>query len=83
MEHQYQAADEASDAPTDAPPLPGVINATSPCPNLTHTETTRVTPGIIGYISDKLHLHSVRCPDDCPMEEGGITLHLYAPPIER
>ena len=25
----------------------------------------------------------VRCPDDCPSAEGGITLHLYAPPIRR
>jgi hypothetical protein len=83
IENQYQAAPVPSARPTDTPPLPGVIDATAPCPNLLHTRTTRVGPGAVTYINDRGGLHSVRCPDDCPTEEGGITLHIYAPPIRR
>jgi cysteine dioxygenase len=83
MEHQYEALPSASDRPADAPQLPGVIAATSPCPKLRHLRTTRVPAGTVTYINDKNGLHSVRCPPDCPTEPGGITLHLYAPPIRR
>jgi hypothetical protein len=38
-------------------------------------------PGQVAYISDKLGLHSVGCAPGC--ERGAITLHLYAPPIQR
>ncbi|KIY99698.1 hypothetical protein MNEG_8258 [Monoraphidium neglectum] len=73
----------ATPTPADAPHLPGVLRATSPCPLLCHTGTARVAPGEVAYINDHDGLHAVRCPLDCPSEEGGITLHLYAPPIRR
>ncbi|GBF96262.1 cysteine dioxygenase [Raphidocelis subcapitata] len=84
VEHQYEVTDAGSgEAPADVPPLPGVLAATSPCPTLRHLRTTRVGAGVVTYINDRLALHSVRCPDDCPTEPGGITLHIYSPPIRR
>lgn len=60
-----------------------MLTATTPCPTLRHLRTTRVGAGTVTYINDRMALHSVRCPDDCPTDPGGITLHLYAPPIRR
>lgn len=82
-ESKFLPSEVTSERPADAPALPGVLNATTPCPGLTHTGTARIGPGDVAYINDSQGLHAVRCPDDCPSAEGGITLHLYAPPIRR
>lgn len=63
------------------------------------TRTTDMKVGDVGYINDNLCLHSVGCHMDpaacngasagcqpCAREgglEGGVTLHLYAPPIRK
>lgn len=42
--------------------------------------------GDVSYISDRIALHAVRCSElmlDGGEGEGGVTLHLYAPPIRR
>lgn len=66
-----------------APALPGVIASSSPCPKLEHTLRRDLPTGAVGYINDHIALHAVRCPSDCPSDEGGVTLHLYSPPIRR
>lgn len=46
VEQKFAAADASrSTTPTDAPPLPGVINATAPCPPLKHVGAARLQPG--------------------------------------
>lgn len=63
-----------------------MLAAAAPCPRLLPAGSrgaTRLAPGQITYINDGIALHAVRCPEDSPAAEGGVTLHLYAPPIRR
>ncbi|KAG2483436.1 hypothetical protein HYH03_017690 [Edaphochlamys debaryana] len=58
------------------------------------TKTTDMRVGDVGYINDHIALHTVGChmaPGALPADgcgggwvaQGGVTLHLYAPPIRR
>ena len=63
------------------PPIPGVLSSVRPCPRLEVQGVTCLSPGQTAYVSDELGLHAVRCTAGA--KEGGVTLHLYAPPIRR
>lgn len=61
--------------------LPGVLADESPCPALQLLRATVVPSGSTAFINDAVGIHAVRCagPDHAP--SGGVTLHVYSPPI--
>ncbi|KAI8476358.1 MAG: RmlC-like cupin domain-containing protein [Monoraphidium minutum] len=82
-ESRFTPAAAAEAIPAAAPPLPRVLSSVRPCPRLAPAGARRAAAGDVVYINDSQGLHAVRCPDDCPEEEGAVTLHIYAPPIRR
>jgi cysteine dioxygenase len=95
--------------PAKRPDIPGVIDASTPCPRLAPGLATALAPGQTAYISDAIvraardaptrvrrmsvlttilslftqALHAVRCGDAAAAPRGGVSLHVYAPPIRR
>ncbi|KAL4452228.1 hypothetical protein ABPG75_007890 [Micractinium tetrahymenae] len=81
--HDYSAPTSPREGPAPPPALPGVLAATAPCPELQELGKVVGGPGALLYINDGIGLHAVRCADDTNLEEGAVTLHLYAPPVRR
>lgn len=85
VEERYQPAQQAGESDSSrssAPDIPGVLKATSPCPQLAPAGSSMVAAGATAYINDSMALHAVRCSEHCPAP-GAVTLHVYAPPIRR
>lgn len=70
-------------SPTQPPPIPGVLSSCAPCPALAPAGGAVLTPGQVGYVCDASgFLHAVRAAPEGG-GAGGVTLHVYAPPITR
>ena len=84
--HHHPSSAAAAIEYTAASPLehvgPNTISTCRPCPPLNITSSVTAGRGQGLYINDAMGLHVIRADPSCPLP-GGVTLHLYSPPITR